>query len=103
MLLSLATSLNSVPLPPVSNRSGIRLPPPEYCLTNMNFAIVPDPPPETHFGDTIVQPATGGQSMEAKNNETTEDLTMSDAEAQVAGAGETHGAKRALEEDEEYD
>ena len=45
MLLSLASSLNSVPLPPVSNRYGIRLPAPEHCLTNVNFSIVPDPPP----------------------------------------------------------
>ena len=33
MLLSLASSLNSVPLPPMSNRHGLRLPPPEHCLT----------------------------------------------------------------------
>ncbi|WFD25070.1 Transcription initiation factor TFIID subunit 9 [Malassezia nana] len=100
MLLSLATSLNSVPLPPVSNRSGIRLPPPEHCLTNLNFAIVPDPPPETKFGDTIVQPAPTAQTMEVKENDTMEDTSMTDANAQE---GATHGAKRALEEDEEYD
>ncbi|SHO76529.1 Similar to S.cerevisiae protein TAF9 (Subunit (17 kDa) of TFIID and SAGA complexes) [Malassezia sympodialis ATCC 42132] len=103
MLLSLATSLNSVPLPPVSNRSGIRLPPPEFCLTNVNFAIVPDPPPETRFGDTIVQPATDGRPTETKENETTEDMSMVDVDGQGVGTNETHGAKRALEEDEEYD
>lgn len=100
MLLSLATSLNSVPLPPVSNRSGIRLPPPEHCLTNLNFAIVPDPPPETKFGDTIVQPAPTAQTMEVKENDTMEDTSMADANAQESA---THGAKRTLEEDEEYD
>ncbi|WFD21383.1 Transcription initiation factor TFIID subunit 9 [Malassezia equina] len=101
MLLSLSTSLNSVPLPPVSNRSGIRLPPPEHCLTNINFAIVPDSPPETHFGDTIVQPATSSQVKEAKETDMAEDTSMTEVDPQ--GAEATQGTKRALEEDEEYD
>lgn len=45
MLLSLASSVNSYPLPPISDRFGLRLPPPQHCLTNVNFSIVPNPPP----------------------------------------------------------
>ena len=37
MLLSLATTLNSVPLPPVSNRYGIRLPPPESARNDKHI------------------------------------------------------------------
>jgi transcription initiation factor TFIID subunit 9B len=44
ILLSLATSVNAVPLPPISDRHGVRLPPPQHCLTNVNFSIVPNPP-----------------------------------------------------------
>ncbi|KAI3623359.1 TAF9 [Malassezia furfur] len=82
MLLSLASSLNSVPLPPVSNRHGIRLPPPEHCLMNVNFSIVPNPP-ETH----------------AARGDASADTTMEEA-SHKDGA---QGTKRALEEDEEYD
>jgi hypothetical protein len=96
MLLSLATSLNSVPLPPVSNRFGIRLPPAEHCLTNVNFAIVPDPPPQVAFGDSIVQPPVPATpASEAKEG------IMGDASMQ--DANEPQGTKRALEEDEDYD
>lgn len=100
MLLSLASSLNSVPLPPVSNRHGIRLPPPEHCLVNVNFSIVPDAP-ETTFGDSIIPPEP--QQHEGTNaspgKDSVGDTTMEDA-TQDQGA---QGTKRALEEDEEYD
>lgn len=100
MLLSLASSLNSVPLPPVSNRHGIRLPPPEHCLVNVNFSIVPDAP-ETTFGDSILPPEP--QHTEDTNaspgKDSVGDTTMEDA-TQDQGA---QGTKRALEEDEEYD
>lgn len=42
-LLNLAGTLNSTPLPPISDRYGLRLPPREQCLTGVNFNIVPDP------------------------------------------------------------
>ena len=100
MLLSLATTLNSVPLPPVSNRYGIRLPPPEHCLTNVNFAIVPDPPPKPEFGDSVIQPPVVGQSVaqpDASANDV-EDTSMGEADT-----GESRGVKRTLDEDEDYD
>lgn len=96
MLLSLASSLNSVPLPPVSNRFGIRLPPPEHCLTNVNFALVPDAPPASQFGDSMVQQsAPAPKDHRAASAEVMEDTSMDDAH--VAGA------KRTLDEDEDYD
>ncbi|WFC96773.1 Transcription initiation factor TFIID subunit 9 [Malassezia brasiliensis] len=100
MLLSLASSLNSVPLPPVSNRHGIRLPPPEHCLMNVNFSIVPNPP-ETQFGDSILPPpeadmraASSGAAHDAGADTTMEEAQHKDS---------AQGTKRALEEDEEYD
>lgn len=100
MLLSLASTLNSVPLPPVSNRYGIRLPPPEHCLTNVNFAIVPDPPPKPEFGDSVIQPPVVGQSVaqpDVSANDV-EDTSMGEADT-----GESRGVKRTLDEDEDYD
>ncbi|PWN46127.1 transcription factor TAFII-31, partial [Ceraceosorus guamensis] len=41
MLLSLASSLNATPLPPISDTYGIRLPPPQHTLTNIDFSIIP--------------------------------------------------------------
>lgn len=99
MLLSLASSLNSVPLPPVSNRYGIRLPPPEHCLTNVNFAIVPDAPPVSAFGDAIVQPPTAPATTKA--SESTGDTSMADVS--MDDEGPTQGTKRALDEDDDYD
>ena len=99
MLLSLASSLNSVPLPPVSNRYGIRLPAPEHCLTNVNFSIVPDPPPDAQFGQSFVRPSTGPK-------ESRQDGVPSGAGETPMADGdqnESHGVKRVLEEDEDYD
>ena len=99
MLLSLASSLNSVPLPPVSNRYGIRLPAPEHCLTNVNFSIVPDPPPDVQFGHSFVRPSTGPQeSRQDSVPSGAGDTPMADGDE-----NESHGVKRVLEEDEDYD
>lgn len=44
-MLSLATQTNSVPLPPVPEVFGVRLPPPSECLTSVDFDLVPNKPP----------------------------------------------------------
>ncbi|KAF8314715.1 TFIID-31kDa-domain-containing protein, partial [Clavulina sp. PMI_390] len=44
-LLSLATKTNSEPLPTISETYGIRLPPQKYCLTAIDFDLVPNKPP----------------------------------------------------------
>ncbi|EST06990.1 Transcription initiation factor TAFII31 [Kalmanozyma brasiliensis GHG001] len=46
MLLALASTVNSVPLPPISDRHGVRLPEREHCLTNVNFGLVPNKLPD---------------------------------------------------------
>lgn len=46
MLISLADSLNRVPLPLISEGVSLRLPPPNQRLTNVNFSIIPDELPE---------------------------------------------------------
>lgn len=111
MLLSLATSLNSVPLPPVSNRYGIRLPPPEHCLTNVNFSIVPDPPSKPEFGNSILQPpvtkpvADAGvhNNAQAADDDDTSMVDVDEDATRKDGSASGGGVKRALEEDEDYD
>lgn len=46
-LLSLATQTNSVPLPPVPEVFGVRLPPASDCLTAVDFDLIPNKPPPT--------------------------------------------------------
>lgn len=96
MLLSLASSINSVPLPPVSNRHGIRLPPPEHCLVNVNFNLVPNPP-HPQFGDGILPPKEDTQDFEPTSQPA--DTIMQD----VSQTDSAQGTKRTLEEDEDYD
>ncbi|UZJ57078.1 hypothetical protein CBS101457_006398 [Exobasidium rhododendri] len=114
MLLSLASSLNSVPLPPILDRYGMKLPPPKHCLTNVNFSLVPNPPPQ----DSLEDDAPGEDdeddmdALERGNAANLIDGEMeTEAEAKssgVEGAGETasleqRGRKRSLDEDEDYD
>lgn len=60
-LLQLATTVNSVPLPPVPEVYGIRLPPPAQRLTAPNFSIVPRAagPPEAETEATAEGEALG--------------------------------------------
>ena len=44
-ILSLATQTNAVPLPPVPEVFGVRLPPASECLTSVDFDLVPNKPP----------------------------------------------------------
>ena len=53
-LLSLATQINSVPLPSVPEVFGVRLPPSSECLTSVDFDLVPNkPPPGVKLYDEI--------------------------------------------------
>jgi transcription initiation factor TFIID subunit 9B len=112
MLLSLASSLNSVPLPPILDRYGLKLPPPQHCLTNVNFSLVPNPPPQDSSeedapgedddedgepeGDSSIV-HQGPPEGQARESEGREDEEMVDAQA------EQRGTKRSLDEDEDYD
>lgn len=42
-LLEIARTKNSLPLPLLTDRSGLRLPPERYCLTGNNFKVKAPP------------------------------------------------------------
>ncbi|KAK9721138.1 Transcription initiation factor TFIID subunit 9 [Basidiobolus ranarum] len=58
-LLELAEEKNKVPLPLIPEKYGIRLPPERYCLTAVNFQIVPEGtqplPPPPHVRSALEQ------------------------------------------------
>lgn len=115
MLLSLASSLNAVPLPPILDRYGLKLPPRQHCLTNVNFSLVPNPPPQ----DSSDGDAPGEEEEEdaednnlfANNEDAGSDAddveempSASGADADMQDAVvEQRGTKRNLDEDEDYD
>lgn len=122
-LLSLASSLNSTPLPPISERFGLRLPPREHCLTNVNFTIVPDElddeDDEEHEGEAEEGQAGAGAGNDpattanGSHDVGEEDANSPDVSMQDATATDeqpppppdqtTRGVKRSLQEDDEYD
>ncbi|GAA5861858.1 hypothetical protein JCM8547_008576 [Rhodosporidiobolus lusitaniae] len=57
-LLQLATTVNSIPLPPVPEVYGVRLPPPAQRLTAPNFSIVPRSAP-------VLDPSTSSSAAAA--------------------------------------
>jgi transcription initiation factor TFIID subunit 9B len=48
-LLSMASRTNATPLPPLSESYGVRLPPQKYCLTGVDFDLVPNKPPQSEM------------------------------------------------------
>lgn len=97
MLLALASSLNSVPLPPITDRYGMKLPPTQHCLTNVNFSIVPNPPPsgDTYSDDDEDEAAAAeGSTYDAQRtakDEEDDDYDEDDEDAEIAGAGAADG------------
>ncbi|KAK0532720.1 Transcription initiation factor TFIID subunit 9 [Tilletia horrida] len=111
VLVSLAASINSIPLPPISDRVGIRLPPLEHCLTNVNFAIVPNSPPRSRSPSPEVKreaiaapPAEDGLNGHARARRLTaaqdEDMGMHDGAALPAPDA---ARSRWQQEDDNYD
>ncbi|GAA5969819.1 hypothetical protein JCM21900_001007 [Sporobolomyces salmonicolor] len=122
-LLQLASTVNSVPLPPVPEVYGIRLPPSAQRLTAPNFSIVPrSGPPPAPAGEGA--PGAGAQPTEGSEegnglfgddddeDEDDEDEEMEDVTAGLGGSGSmgsasggTNGTtkRKAGESDEEYD
>ncbi|KAK0552130.1 Transcription initiation factor TFIID subunit 9 [Tilletia horrida] len=125
VLLSLASSINAIPLPPISDRVGIRLPPPEHCLTNVNFSIVPNSPPRSPSPEPIPAPRSkyeprNGANVEAEHdhdqqgaghqNEASASMSIEAAVPPLPPSSSSsmapqplRGTKRTLEEDEDYD
>jgi transcription initiation factor TFIID subunit 9B len=53
---ALAAQTNGVPLPPVPEVFGVRLPPPAECLTAVDFDLVPTrPPPDVKLYDEEIE------------------------------------------------
>ncbi|CBQ71573.1 related to TAF9-TFIID and SAGA subunit [Sporisorium reilianum SRZ2] len=77
MLLALASTVNAIPLPPISDRHGVRLPPAQHCLTNVNFAIVPNPPP--HDFDDFQDPQRPSTASAAAASQSTQADTQASA------------------------
>jgi transcription initiation factor TFIID subunit 9B len=113
MLLSLASSLNSVPLPPILDRYGMKLPPPRHCLTNVNFSLVPNPPPQDYSEDDAPGEDEEDEMDTSERDDavtngmgrgTGTDAATKDAEdVPEAPTPEQRGRKRSLDEDEDYD
>lgn len=108
MLLALASSLNSVPLPPVSDKYGVKLPPAQHCLTNVNFSIIPDlPADEDADGEEDEDDVSGSgdvkQSARKDEDASIADEDMEDQAGNEGQAAQARGTKRSLDEDDDYD
>lgn len=107
MLLSLASTVNSVPLPPISERYGVRLPPAQHCLTNIDYSVIPNAPPVRTDAFAQLDSANGAAQHEGQRGtvgeEDAEDVRDADGDRAMAGALEQRGTKRGLEEDDDYD
>ncbi|CAD6887960.1 unnamed protein product [Tilletia controversa] len=118
VLVSLAASINSIPLPAISDRVGIRLPPLEHCLTNVNFSIVPNSPPRSpspevkpeprhhhHQTSTTANgtgPTRNQQADESRNGAPDEDVGMQDGTgASGLPASDSTGSR--WQQDDNYD
>ncbi|KAI9001312.1 transcription initiation factor IID, 31kD subunit-domain-containing protein [Trametes punicea] len=76
-LMSLATQTNSVPLPPVPEVFGVRLPPASECLTAVDFDLVPNkPPPGVKQYDEEIEEV---EESEEEDEEDMEPATMPSA------------------------
>ncbi|EPQ31242.1 uncharacterized protein PFL1_01427 [Pseudozyma flocculosa PF-1] len=102
-LLALATSLNSVPLPPISDRHGVRLPPQQHCLTNVNFTIIPNPPPPDY--DEAEDDTDGNDAQQQSASEPSAS-TAAAATAATANGNATAAAapsRMLVGDDDDYD
>ncbi|KAF6762856.1 transcription initiation factor TFIID subunit 9 [Ephemerocybe angulata] len=67
-VLSLATEVNSAPLPAVPEVFGVRLPPSSECLTSVDFDLIPNkPPPGVKIYDEEIEEIEESESSEEEN------------------------------------
>lgn len=94
MLLGLASAVNSVPLPPISDRHGVRLPPQNQCLTNVNFRVVPNPLPDgfDEFEEPQASTSNVGGTQQTEESTQQSDLfdTNKRGERVRGGAGDDY-------------
>lgn len=102
MLLALASTVNSIPLPPISDRHGVRLPPPQHCLTNVNFEIVPNPIPEG-FDDFEEQHPPHSSSTSATKPPAGENGTSQSTVGDTQGSSLFDTQTRRAQDEDDYD
>ncbi|ORX89190.1 TFIID-31kDa-domain-containing protein [Basidiobolus meristosporus CBS 931.73] len=108
-LLELAEEKNKVPLPLIPEKYGIRLPPERYCLTAVNFQIVPEGtqplPPPPHVRSTLEQSAP--QTSTSQNEVSFKAQALSGAGlgslAPTPNTASDPAWKRKRNEDDDYD
>ncbi|SOV09851.1 related to TAF9 - TFIID and SAGA subunit [Ustilago sp. UG-2017a] len=103
MLLGLASAVNSIPLPPISDRHGVRLPPQNQCLTNVNFRVVPNALPEGYDDFEETQATAGGEAGGASQgtNESTQNSALFDSNTRREQQGVRGGAGDDYDDDED--
>lgn len=94
-LLSLAAATNEEPLPAVQEAFGIRLPPPEQCLVQPDFDLIPNPPPEEDpLYEEIEEEVTDEDDAALdpdEDEDEDEDVEMNDGDVVVNGVKGEHG------------
>lgn len=85
----------------------MKLPPPQHCLTNVNFSLVPNPPPQESSEEDAPGEDEEEEDVEVPDkgsaSEGAEQAIGGDEEMLDVSASEQRGTKRSLDEDEDYD
>lgn len=90
----------------------MKLPPPQHCLTNVNFSLVPNPPPQDSSEEDAPGEDEDEQDLEEVDGAVANGEHQSQAAEEAGGDEEMtdaaidtehRGTKRSLDEDEEYD
>jgi len=82
---SLAHQTNAIPLPPVSEVFGVRLPPASECLTAVDYNLVPNkPPPDVKIFDEIVEEIEESDSEEEEDTMESQEPTMDEPSSRLA-------------------
>ncbi|KAF9057733.1 transcription initiation factor IID, 31kD subunit-domain-containing protein [Panaeolus papilionaceus] len=88
-ILSLASEVNSVPLPAVPEVFGVRLPPQSECLTAVDFDLVPNkPPPAVKLYDEEIEEIEESESESEEDDEDMEPATFTPSKAQERDTSE---------------
>jgi hypothetical protein len=91
----MAASTNEEPLPPVQEAFGIRLPPPEHCLVQPDFELVPNTPPEEdalfeEIEEEVTDDEEDAEGVQDEDEED-EDVEMQDGNVNVNGVKQENG------------
>ena len=93
--MQLATQTNAIPLPPIPEVFGVRLPPLKDCLTSVDFDLVPNKPPPTVqlYEEEIVEETDDEEEGDDEDDEMEElDVTAAVNNNDPDGEGEGDGS-----------